>query len=152
MDRKWLKETLAKHEGYREQVYDDATGRPIGPGDTLIGHPTIGYGRALDVNGLSRKEIEYLFENDIVQCVFQLCGQDWFNDLTPVRQEAMVLMCYQMGIGNVKKFKKMICAFYAGDYNLAAMEALNSRWARNHKHRANQVAEMIRTGEKNGDS
>ena len=43
-------------EGVRLRVYDDATGEPLHPGMTLKGHPSIGYGRALDVNGISLKE------------------------------------------------------------------------------------------------
>jgi hypothetical protein len=40
--------TLAIHlvktaESFRRFAYDDATGKPLVPGDTIKGHPTIGY-------------------------------------------------------------------------------------------------------------
>ena len=38
---------LKRHEGVRLAVYDDATGKPVHAGDTLVGHPTIGVGRLL---------------------------------------------------------------------------------------------------------
>ena len=41
---------LTDEEALRFVVYDDATGRPIVPGTHVIGHPSIGIGRALDVH------------------------------------------------------------------------------------------------------
>ena len=58
---------LAEHEDVRLQVYDDATGRPILPGDTVQGHPTIGVGRKLDDDrGVSHDEAMMLLRNDLV--------------------------------------------------------------------------------------
>ena len=42
---------LGADEGIRMLVYDDATGRPIGPGTLVRGHPTIGIGTDSDLKG-----------------------------------------------------------------------------------------------------
>jgi GH24 family phage-related lysozyme (muramidase) len=59
-----LSQMLEREEGLRTLVYDDATGKPIGPGSVVQGHPTIGIGRALDVNGITAVEADFLLEND----------------------------------------------------------------------------------------
>lgn len=58
---------LRAEEGLRLTVYDDATGKPIKPGTLVKGHPTIGIGRALDVNGITEAEAEYLKANDVAK-------------------------------------------------------------------------------------
>ena len=45
-----------KKVGGRPVLYDDATGAAIVPGYRLVGHPTAGYGFALDVSPLTEAE------------------------------------------------------------------------------------------------
>ena len=54
-----------------------------------------------------------------------------------------------MGITTLKKFKKAIAAMNLHDYDTAAMEFLDSRWASQVGTRALDVTDMIRTGEYN---
>jgi lysozyme len=53
-------------------------------------------------------------------------------------------MCFNMGEGNLKKFKNMIAAIEALDMDQAAEEALDSRWAQQVGQRANRLAEKLR--------
>jgi len=56
---------IAEGESLILVVYDDATGRPLKQGDTLKGHPTIGYGRNLAGNGISEAEAHALLMSDL---------------------------------------------------------------------------------------
>jgi lysozyme len=49
-----LQKLLIKHEDLRLFAYDDATGKPLKPGDTLKGHVSIGIGRNLEGYGRLR--------------------------------------------------------------------------------------------------
>ena len=60
-----LTASLQSHEGLRLFVYDDATGAPIKPGTAVKGHPTVGWGRALDTYGVNEAEADYLLANNI---------------------------------------------------------------------------------------
>jgi lysozyme len=56
-------------------------------------------------------------------------------------------MAYNLGIGRLSKFKKMIAALDSRDYELAAKEMLDSTYAKQVKGRAKRNAHMMETGE-----
>ena len=136
---KELIEQLKKHEGVRSHVYD-----------CPAGYQTIGVGRNVDANGglgLSDDEIDYLLENDIRRCERELGRFSWFDDLDVVRQDALINMCFNLGFTRLLKFKGMLAAIAEGKYKLAAVEALDSLWAKQVKGRANEIAHMLEFGE-----
>jgi lysozyme len=65
----------------------------------------------------------------------------WINQR---QRDALTEMCFNMGEGNLKKFKNMIAAIEALDMDRAAEEALDSRWAQQVGQRANRLAEKLR--------
>ena len=85
-----LTSMLARHEGIRLLVYDDATDQPITQGTLVHGHPTIGIGRALDVHGITPDEAEYLLSNDVDDVVASLRKEFyWYTLLNGPRQDAI---------------------------------------------------------------
>ena len=68
-------------------------------------------------------------------------------DLEPVRQDAMVNLCFNLGITTLKKFSNALASMEAGAYSDAAEHFLDSRWASQVGNRAQEVAHMIRTAE-----
>jgi len=139
----------AVRDGDRHVVYDDATGRPIGPGTTVQGNPTIGYGRLVTSgNGLSEHEALQLLRQDVASVREQLDRRLpwWRTRLDITRRQAVLEMAFNMGVGGLLTFKNMLSALRSGDYERAADEALNSRWAQQVGHRANNIAERIRQG------
>jgi lysozyme len=136
-----LIEQLRIHEGVREKVYLCSAG-----------YETIGVGRNISESGLglSSDEIDYLLTNDIKRCQQELdFNFDWFKELDDVRRDAMINLCFNIGVTSLKKFSKAIAAMNVHDYETAAMEFLDSRWASQVGTRALDVTDMIRTGDYN---
>lgn len=56
---------IRENEGFRLYLYDDRTGLPIASGSTVIGHPTVGYGRNIAARGINQAEADLMFLNDL---------------------------------------------------------------------------------------
>lgn len=133
-----LSDQLRIHEGVRTHFYRCTSGLA-----------TIGVGRCIEEGslGLSDDEIDYLLENDIKRCKQELISLSWFADLDAVRQDAIVNLCFNLGLTRLMGFKNAMGAMAVGDYEKAADEFLDSRWANQVGQRALDVTHMIRTGE-----
>jgi len=147
---KWdrLKQQLAEHEGQRLTVYDDYDGKPLGPGDTITGHPTIGVGRCLDKKGLSHAEAMILLDRDINECVIDMerTFPNWPN-LTDARQHALIDMRFNLGMAGFLGFKRFISAVKDERWLDAGTEMADSKWFCQVKGRAVRLKHMIETGE-----
>lgn len=146
MDAVFIKELILE-EGTRLYVYDDATGTPVVPGYKLIGHPTIGTGRALDVHGITAAEAQFLLTDDLISIDTALRAYPWWVQLSSVRQFVICDMAFNMGTAGVLGFKRMIAALQRSDYDLAATEMLASTWNTELPSRAHRLANIMRTGE-----
>jgi len=117
---------------------------------------TIGVGRNIDKHGglgLADDEIDYLLQNDIDRVFSELDNEyEWFADLDDTRQDAMVDIAFNLGSTKLRSFKNALTAMEVGDWNMAAEEWLDSRWARQVKGRATELAGMIRTGQYGGST
>ena len=118
MNNEKLKESLIKNEGIKQYVYTCSKG-----------YKTVGVGRNLETKGLSKTEIMYLLENDILDC--KLFLEDIFKNfhsLSDARQNVLIEMVFNLGNGGFKKFKKLIEAIKEKDFIKASEEMLNSKW------------------------
>jgi len=132
-----LIETLKRHEGVKDTLYKCTADKW-----------TIGVGRNLEDVGLSEDEIDYLLQNDIERTKNLIERyMPWYSDLDEVRQEALINFVFNVGIGTAMKFKNAMAALEAHDYDTAAIEMMDSNWAKQVGNRAIEVTEMIRTGE-----
>jgi len=144
-----IADQLKRHEGVRLAVYDDATGKPVHAGDTLVGHPTIGVGRLLtDARGLDTAEIEMLLANDIDLVINELNrNAPWWNEMNEARQAVMINLCFNMGWPRLSGFKNMLLAAEKGSYETAADEMVDSRWYDQVGLRGVELAEQMRSGQ-----
>ena len=149
---------LVEHEGLRLQVYEDS-----------LGIATIGIGRNLEDRGITPEELEwmdipnmdtiyeygiseadamYLAQND-VQIVEEelLRSHPCVENLDAVRQLILVDMAFNMGVPRLGKFKKMWAAIHENNFDEAAKEMLDSRWANQVKSRSTKLAHAMHTGE-----
>ncbi len=142
-----LQEQLIRDEGVKLFVYDDANDNPVVPGYTLVGHPTIGIGRALDTRGITMAEALYL-NNDDIQAVQNglLDSLPWLANLDVVRFAALENMAFNLGVNGLLGFTETLAAIKQGNYELAAEDMLQSEWAQQVGDRANRLAQQIKTG------
>ena len=134
-------EILRKHEGVETHAYVDT-----------VGKVTIGVGRNIDKNGglgLSQQEIDYLLSGDVKRVEAELSQAFiWYDDLDDARKDAMMDMAFNMGLPRLRKFKRALAAMSARLYEIAAVEFLDSLWARQvGKNRSTTISDMIRSGE-----
>ena len=133
-----LREMIKRHEGVETHAYKCSQNKT-----------TIGVGRNIDPDGgigLSEAEIDYLLNNDINRCIDELSGFVWFPDLNQERQNAIIDMVFNLGITRFKGFKNAIDAMSKSDFDTAADEFYDSRWAKQVGNRAIEICEMIRKG------
>jgi lysozyme len=133
-------EMLRKHEGVEKYAYKCTADKV-----------TIGVGRNIDKSGgigLSDDEIDYLLSNDIKRVSAELIRAfPWYSELDEVRKDAMIDMCFNMGLPRLSKFKNSLAAMKNGDYDIAAIEFLDSNWAKQVGSRSITITDMIRSGE-----
>lgn len=135
-DRQALIAELTRDEGLRFKPYKCTAGKL-----------TIGIGRNLDDVGISEEEAYFLCGNDIDAAADDLDQNvPWFRQLSDTRQRALVNMCFNLGWPRLSGFRNMLMALKEGDYDRAASEALDSRWARQVGARSERIAEMYRNG------
>lgn len=132
-----LSEMLIRHEGLRLKPYQDS-----------VGKLTIGIGRNLDDVGLTKQEALQLLANDIHQARTELFRcYPWAQTLNQTRQDALVNMVFNLGMPRFSLFRKMLAALQDADFDLAAKEMLDSRWAEQVQGRAHELADLIQRGE-----
>ena len=119
-----LKKRIKNNEGYSNAVYLDQ-----------LGYPTIGYGHLIkkkeqfSLKGTFKKK--YL--NDLFDTDFNKAFKDFkknydYKKLKVNVKEVIIEMIFQLGIKNVKKFKKFNNCVKNNLLYLAALEMLDSKW------------------------
>ena len=135
----YIKTMIKKHEGFRGEVYKDSVG-------VLTG----GWGHAFHVGSrLSAKVTAALFEEDYENAqtdVTRFLSMHRLWDLSEIRTAVLIDMMFNLGYVKLNKFKKFIAAMVAEDYETAAMEMENSKWARQVGYRAKKLSKMMGTG------
>jgi len=130
-----LIEQLKIHEGFRSNVYTCSGGKK-----------TVGYGRNLQDIGISEEEAEMLLKNDIYEATNQLLNAfPFMATFSDVRISAMINFTFNVGIGTVRKFSNTIEYLKNEDWEAAADEMMDSKWAEQVGDRAIQITEQIRT-------
>lgn len=123
-----------------------ASGPELYPYKDSVGVLTIGYGRNLDDNGISRDEAELMLVNDLDAAIADAMTLPYWDRLSPVRQLVLSDMSFNLGLPRLLKFKKMHAALEVGDYSLAAHEMMDSKWYRQTERRAKVLVRAMQTG------
>ena len=142
MDR--LLQSVKKHEGYRNKVYLDT-----------LGKRTVGVGHLCvedfweDNKEYEEKFLLTILEHDLktaIQGAERLLKD--CHILDSLAREIIIEMVFQLGETGVSKFKNMLKALKEGpDYQTAAIEMLDSKWAKQTPNRAAAMsAEMAALG------
>lgn len=123
---------IKEEEGFREKPYLDT-----------LGVPTFGIGFTY----ITEEEADWILNKRLSEIETELrVKYRWYDNLNNTRQDVMISMVYQLGFGGIAKFKKFIAAMERKDYDTAAVEMLDSLWARQTPNRAKRQADMIKNG------
>jgi lysozyme len=130
-----LKQQLVQHEGLRLKPYKDT-----------VGKLTIGVGRNLE-KGITEAEAMVLLDNDIISVFDDLDRYcPWWRRMSEARQMVLADMCFNLGIKRLMGFMKTLSAMQSGRYEVAAVEMLDSLWAKQVGRRAITLSEMMKEG------
>jgi lysozyme len=132
---------LKTDEGWRGSAYEDH-----------LGFLTIGYGFLIDERrggaipeAVAEFWLKFILERNADELVARI---PWIAAQPEPVQRALQNMAYQLGVNGLMQFRKTLAALRAGDYNQAADEALDSRWARQTPNRAARVVALFREAER----
>ena len=130
-----LRSRLIRSEGLRQFPYVDT-----------VGKTTIGVGHNLTDKGLTSQQIMGILDNDIKDTLAFLDSRlSWWTQLDDVRQVALADLTFNL-MNKLLGFKRMLAALQAKDWNTAADELLNSKFAIQTGQRSRDLAAMFRTG------
>lgn len=130
---------LTRDEGFSATAYKDS-----------LGYLTVGYGLCIDEKaagaGITEEEARMLLEHRVLKLRNQVIDAiPTFDTLPDPVQRALINMAYQLGIAGLKGFKRMLLAIEARDWNAAAEEASDSKWAKQTPNRAQRVTDLMRS-------
>ena len=138
MNMNRLMKSVKAHEGFRNKVYKDT-----------LGKRTVGYGHLCvedhweDNREYTVPELERVLEADLnnaIQGTERLCSD--CPDLDDLAKETIIEMVFQLGETGVSKFRNMWKALKQSppQYDVAATEMLDSRWAKQTPGRAKEMS------------
>jgi lysozyme len=111
---------------------------------------TIGCGRLIDKRlggGLSDDEINYLLNNDLFRAEKTARALfAGFDRLSDARKAVLVNMAFNLGQTRLAGFQRLREAVKEQDWEQAAKEMIDSRWAKQTGQRAVRLANQMREG------
>ncbi len=133
-----LVDQIKRQEGLRLTTYVDT-----------LGNRSIGYGHTPAFPGqtITESEAEALLMQDLNSAQTDLLSSlPWCFSLSVPRYCVLWNMTFNMGIGRLLEFQKMLTAVRNADYPEGAKQMLNSLWASQVKERATELSEQMETG------
>lgn len=130
---------LKRHEGLSLKLYR-----------CPAGYYTIGYGRNIEMNGITETEAESLLMNDVLTAAKDAetyLGLDLYEDLGEVRRAVIINMAFNLGLPKLMSFKRLKNALLERDFNLAADCMKQSLWFSQVKRRGAELVIQMRTNE-----
>lgn len=139
-----LREEIAADEGVKLEIYLDHLGLPTCGIGHLIRESDEEHGKPVGTP-ITEERMTELFEED-VQTVLADC-EELYSDFYELPEEAQLIianMMFNMGRPRLSQFKGMKREVDARDWEAAAAEMLDSRWARQVPNRANRLIERMK--------
>ena len=129
-----LLSSIRKHEGFRAKVYN-----------CTEGYPSIGYGFAIKDLVLDEDIANIILQRKLEALVRSIESKfSWYADLPNSVKDVVIECCYQLGLSGFGKFKKSIAHLENEEWELAADEMLDSRWAVQTPNRAKALSDRVR--------
>jgi lysozyme len=143
-----LMKELMLDEGYKQEIYLDH-----------LGYPTFGVGHLITKNDeehgkdvgtpVSKERIEACLQQDIkIVCDELDLNQPWWRSLDNNRQRVVANMCFNLGHPRFSQFKKFIAAMQTSQWEKAAEEMMDSKWATQVGERAVRLRDRVLNADK----
>ena len=138
MVREKLLDMLMLHEGLELKPYKCTADKT-----------TIGVGRNLEDVGITKDEAKYLLQNDLDRILKEVEHWSFLKKLNEPRQAVILDMVFNMGVTrfNANTWVKTFAAIQNEEWEKAANEMLDSKWAKQVGQRAIRLSQMMRKGE-----
>ena len=138
-----LRDTLKIDEGVKYEIYNDHLGYPTFGIGHLVVESDEEHGKPIGTP-VSEDRVNSVFEKDVAIMIDE--AKKIFPNLDELPEEAqqvIVNMTFNMGRPRLSQFKKFIAGVNAGDWNKAAVEMMDSRWAKQVGARAERLRDRI---------
>lgn len=123
-------------EGKKSKIYTDSRGNVTG-----------GIGWNFTANGIPDWVIQGLFNQAINEAASSLTqNTSWWRFLDPVRQRAVLNLCFNLGWPRLSKFVHFLEAMSNRQWKRAGAELVNSEWWNEVGKRGPFIRHMIETG------
>jgi len=143
MDEEQLMKEIIADEGYVYEIYNDH-----------LGYPTFGVGHLITSkdkeHGLpigtpvSEDRIMECLENDMkIVCQELDMKEPWWRNLDDNRQRILANMCFNLGYPRLSGFKNFLSALQVSDFEKAAVEMMDSKWADQVGDRAKRLRDRM---------
>lgn len=124
-----LIEDLKQEEGFEGVVYKCSEG-----------FDTIGYGTRLPI---TKEEATLLLEYRLNKTISAVKSSLYYLNIRDEAWDILYHLAYQIGLGGLLKFKRMIAALENQDYYNASIEMKSSLWAKQTPNRANRLIDRM---------
>lgn len=124
-----LIEDIKQEEGFSSIVYQCSEG-----------FDTVGYGTRMPI---TKEEGVLLLEHRLNKTISGVKSSLYHLDIKDEAWDILYHLAYQIGLGGLLKFKRMIIALEAKDYYNASIEMKSSLWAKQTPNRANRLIDRM---------
>ena len=141
-----LQDEIANDEGVKYELYRCSEGHLTGGiGHLITEWDEDFYGKPIGTK-VPHEQVNDWFERDI-QVSIKDCKDIFnnFDNLPEDIQHVLINMSFQLGKPRLSKFKKMIAAVEAGDYQEMANQMEDSRWYKQTTNRAQRLIDRVVT-------
>ncbi len=152
-----IEEYIIANEGWHQRAYSDSLGIPtVGVGFNLLRDDAPTKLRALGLDcdavrlgrlALSDEQVGALLALDLEKAMAGVAAlvPGW-SALAPARRKALVDMAFNLGVGGLAKFSRLLAAVNREDWQSAEAEIVDSLYYRQVGTRARRNADAIRHG------
>jgi len=139
---------VMSHEGFRHKMYKDRNGWSIGNGYSLTSNPL-----DLPKSTIARYKRQGISEFEARRLVVKMCNKtatelsdnfDWFKVIPAKSQYVLLDMGYNLGVNGLLGFDKTLRYIKNNQTTMASKEMLNSKWSRQVKSRAVELAKTLK--------
>jgi lysozyme len=139
-----IKEDLVRHEGYVTEIYLCSEGYPTFGIGHMVTEADMEYTWPVGTP-VTDERILQVFHDDCKVAVADVeLLVDNLSDHPDFVSRVLVNMAFNIGRPRLSKFKNMLAAIKAKDYNLAAEEMIDSKWYRQVGRRSEELVEIMR--------